>query len=170
MDIDTRLAKDGAMPKVDLGKIEQTNRTGYPPPHNEQVAGRWYRRVAPATGLTEFGVSHVVLKPGAWSSQRHWHNGEDEFLVMIEGEAVLVEDDGSTVLRPGDCAAWPKGSTNGHHLINESDRDCVFLCMSGGKNEGGGYSDVDMMWTTDGRFVRKDGTEFEGARPPSVKP
>src|SRR3954466_13113099 len=163
------------MPKIDLASIEQTNRTGYPPPYKQEVAGRWYppppntrkvgargsRRLAPAAGLTEFGVSHVVLKPGAWSSQRHWHNGEDEFLVMLSGEAVLVEDEGRTVLRAGDCAAWPKGSTNGHHLRNESDSDCAFLCMSGGRNEGGGYSDVDMMWTTDGRFVRKDGTEYE---------
>ncbi len=147
------------MPKIDLDSIEQTNRTGYPPPFNREVAGRWYRRLAPATGLTEFGVSHVVLKPGAWSSQRHWHNGEDEFLVMIEGEAVLVEDEGRTVLRAGDCAAWPKASINGHHLINESDRDCVFLCMSGGKNEGGGYSDIDMMWDERG-FVHKDGTPY----------
>ena len=82
------------MPKIDLEAIEQVNRTGYPPPFNEPVAGRWYRRLATATGLTDFGVSHVVLKPGAWSSQRHWHDGEDEFLVMLSGEAVLVEDDG----------------------------------------------------------------------------
>ena len=125
------------MPRIDLDAIEQVNRTGYPPPFNEPVAGRWYRRLAAAAGLTEFGVSHVVLKPGAWSSQRHWHDGEDEFLVMLSGEAVLVEDDGRTTLRPGDCCAWPKGSTNGHHLINESDAECSFICMSGGKNEGG---------------------------------
>jgi uncharacterized cupin superfamily protein len=158
------------MPKVDLDAIEPTNRTGYPPPFDRQVQGRWYRRVAPAADLTDFGVSHVVLKPGAWSSQRHWHNGEDEFLVMLKGEAVLVEDAGRTVLRAGDIAAWPKGSTNGHHLINEGDGDCAFLCTSGGTNTGGGYSDVDMMWTADGRFVRKDGTEYEGARPASAKP
>jgi uncharacterized cupin superfamily protein len=151
------------MPKIDIQSIEQLNRTGYPPPFNEGVKGRWYRRLAPATGLTEFGVSHVTLKPGAWSSQRHWHNGEDEFLVMLEGEAVLVEDDGRTILKPGDCAAWPKGSTNGHHLINESDRDCVFLCMSGGTNTGGGYSDIDMMWTTEGGFAHKDGTPYAEA-------
>lgn len=153
------------MPKIDLDSIEQANRTGYPPPFNEDVQGRWYRRLAPATGLTEFGVSHVTLKPGAWSSQRHWHNGEDEFLVMLEGEAVLVEDEGRSVLKPGDCVSWPKGSTNGHHLINESDRDCVFICMSGGKNEGGGYSDIDMVFTPEGKYARKDGTLYsEGDR------
>ena len=87
------------MPKIDLDSIEQTNRTGYPSPFDKDVQGRWYRRLAPAGGLTDFGVSLVTLKSGAWSSQRHWHNGEDEFLVMIEGEAVLVEDEGPTVLQ-----------------------------------------------------------------------
>jgi len=148
------------MPKIDLDSVERINRTGYPEPFNRDVEGRWYRRLAPATGLTDFGVSHVTLKPGAWSSQRHWHNGEDEFLVMLDGEAVLVEDDGRTLLKPGDCAAWPKGSTNGHHLINESGEECSFICMSGGKNEGGGYSDVDMIFTPEGTYARKDGTPY----------
>ena len=155
------------MPKIDLDAIEQVNRTGYPSPFNQQVAGRWYRRLAPATGLNDFGVSQVVLKPGAWSSQRHWHDGEDEFLVMLSGEAVLVEDDGRTLLRAGDCCAWPKGSTNGHHLINESDEDCSFLCMSGGKNSGGGYSDIDMIFTTEGTFAHRDGTPYEEAKRPA---
>jgi uncharacterized cupin superfamily protein len=148
------------MPKIHLEEIEPSNRTGYPPPFDRDVQGRWCRRLGPATGLTDFGVSHVVLKPGAWSSQRHWHNGEDEFLVMLEGEAVLVEDDGQTVLRPGDCASWPKGSTNGHHLRNESGSDCVFVVVGAGTNTGGGYSDVDMMFTADSRYVRKDGSAY----------
>ena len=148
------------MPKVDLEGIEQVNRTGYPPPFDKDVAGRWYRRLAPATGLTDFGASHVVLKPGAWSSQRHWHDGEDEFLVMLSGEAVLVEDDGRSVLRPGDIAAWPKGTGVGHHLINESDSDCSFVVVGGGTNSGGGYSDIDMMFTADNRYVHKDGSPF----------
>ena len=151
------------MPKIEIDSIEQTNRTGYPPPLNEEVKGRWYRRLAPASGLSDFGVSHVTLKPGAWSSQRHWHDGEDEFVVVLSGEAVLVEDDGRTVLRAGECAAWPKGSTNGHHLRNESESDCVFICVGGGTNTGGGYSDVDMMFTADNRYVHKDGSAY----PPS---
>ena len=148
------------MPKVDLEGIEQVNRTGYPPPFDKDVAGRWYRRLAPATGLTDFGASHVVLKPGAWSSQRHWHDGEDEFLVMLSGEAVLVEDDGRSVLRSGDIAAWPKGTGVGHHLINESDSDCSFVVVGGGTNRGGGYSDIDMMFTADNRYVHKDGSPY----------
>jgi uncharacterized cupin superfamily protein len=148
------------MPKVDLESIEQVNRTGYPPPFNEDVAGRWYRRLAPATGLTDFGASHVVLKPGAWSSQRHWHDGEDEFLVMLTGEAVLVEDEGRTILRAGDIAAWPKGTGDGHHLRNESESDCSFVVVGGGTNTGGGYSDIDMLFTADNRYVHKDGTPY----------
>ncbi len=148
------------MPKVDLASIEQFSRTGYPPPFDRDVAGRHQRRVAIATGLSAFGVSEVTLDPGAWSSQRHWHDGEDEFLVMIEGEAVLVEDDGRTVLRSGDMAAWPKGSTNGHHLINESAFPCRFVVVGGGENTGGGYSDIDMLFTADSRFIHKDGTPY----------
>jgi len=151
------------MPKIDLDSVEQSNRTGYPPPFNQEVQGRWCRRLAPAGGLTDFSVSHVILKPGAWSSQRHWHNGEDEFLVMLAGEAVLVEDDGETVVKAGDCVAWAKGNTNGHHLRNESDADCVFVVVGGGTNTGGGYSDIDMMFTEDKRFVHKDGTAYPEA-------
>jgi uncharacterized cupin superfamily protein len=155
------------MPKIDLQTIEQVNRTGYPSPFDEDVAGRWYRRLAPPSGLTDFGVSHVVLKPGAWSSQRHWHNGEDEFLVMLEGEAVLVEDSGRTLLKAGDCAAWPKGNTNGHHLINESEKDCAFVCVGGGENTGGGYSDIDLMFTADDRYVHKDGSPYPETKRPA---
>ena len=148
------------MPKVDLDSIEQLNRTGYPPPYNDAVAGRFVRRLAPATGMTDFGVSHVVLKPGAWSSQRHWHDGEDEFMIMLSGEAVMVEDEGRTALQQGDMAAWPKGVRNGHHVINESAEDCSFVVFGGGKNTGGGYSDIDMMFTETGAYVRKDGTPY----------
>ena len=147
------------MPKLDLDAIPQTNATGYPAEHAAAVAGRWYRRLAPASGLSDFGVSHVVLKPGAWSSQRHWHDGEDEFLVMLAGQAVLVEDAGRTLLGPGDLCAWPKGVADGHHLRNESQADCCFVVVSGGERTGGGYSDIDMMFTAEG-FTHKDGTPY----------
>jgi uncharacterized cupin superfamily protein len=155
------------MPKIDFDSIEQVNRTGYPSPFDQDVAGRWYRRLAPPSGLTDFGASHVTLKPGAWSSQRHWHNGEDELLVMLEGKAVLVEDDGRMVLKAGDCAAWPKVSTNGHHLINESDSDCVFVVVGGGTNTGGGYSDIDLAFTPDGKYVHRDGSPYPGTKRPA---
>ena len=152
------------MPKVDLDSIEPNNITGYPPPFDREVQGRWKRRLGPIAGLTDFGVSQVTLKPGAWSSQRHWHDGEDEFLVMTAGEAVLMEDDGRTFLKAGDCAAWPKGSTNGHHVINESGQDCTFIVVGGGVCTGGGYSDIDMMFKADGSYVHKDGTPYEAER------
>ena len=88
-------------------------------------------------------------------------------LVMIAGEAVLVEDDGEVPMRAGDIAVWPKGSTNGHHLINRSDADCVFVALGGGKryDTGGGYSDIDMLFTPDG-YTRKDGTPYPATRLP----
>ncbi len=153
------------MPKIDLASIPQTNATGYPAPFEKDVAGRWYRRLAPAGGLTEFGASHVVLKPGAWSSQRHWHASEDELLVMVSGEAVLIENEGRTALRAGDICAWPMGIENGHHLVNESDADCVFVVVSGGERTTGGYSDIDMTFTPDG-YLHRDGTPYPARRLP----
>jgi uncharacterized cupin superfamily protein len=148
------------MPKLDLDAIPQINTTGYPAPHDEAVKGRWQRRLGPLMGLSDLRASQVVLKPGAWSSQRHWHDDEDEMLVMLSGEATLVEDDGRRLLRAGDICAWPKGSTNGHHLVNESEADCSFIALSAGSAKGtGGYSDIDMLFGPEG-FTRKDGTPY----------
>lgn len=155
------------MPKLDLDAIPQTNATGYPPPYDAEVERRWYRRLAPAAGLTLMGASHVVLKPGAWSSQRHWHAGQDELVVMLAGEAVLVEDSGESVVRPGDVLAWPMGSRDGHHLQNRSGEDCVFVAISAGAREGdsGEYPDIDMVFDAEG-YARKDGTRYETTRVP----
>jgi uncharacterized cupin superfamily protein len=150
------------MPKVDIDKVRQTNRTGYPPPYDKDVAGRHYRRIGKAGGLTEIGVSHVVLEPGAWSSQRHWHEGLDEFVVMLDGEAVLVEDHGETVMRAGDCASFPKDVANGHHLVNRSDRPCTFVCMDNRRGEGDcHYPDADLRYdAAAGRYTRRDGSPY----------
>jgi uncharacterized cupin superfamily protein len=149
------------MPKLDLDAIESTNRTGYPPPYDAPMARRHYRRLAPAAGLEDFGVSHVVLEPGGISSQRHWHEGEDEFVVMLAGEAVLVEEEGETVLRPGDCAAFPKGVASGHHLVNRSDAPCDFVAMGGPGATDCHYPDVDMhLDAASGRFTHKDGSSY----------
>lgn len=152
------------MPKIDIEAIPQTNTTGYPAPFDEAVQGRWWRRLAPVAGLTQMGASHVVLKPGAWSSQRHWHEEEDELVVMLSGEAVLVEDEGETILRMGDVAAWPAGAHNGHHLINRSSEECVFIAVGAGNKDGRGeYSDIDMTFHTDG-YSHKDGTPYPAVR------
>ncbi len=155
------------MPKLDLDTIPQTNATGYPDPFDRPIAGRWYRRLGPANGLREMGVSHVTLKPGAWSSQRHWHRAEDEFVVMIAGEAVLIDDAGEHAMRAGDCATFPKGEQNGHHLVNRSDADCVFIAVSAGDEnaDSGEYPDIDMVFGPGG-FARKDGTPYPAKRTP----
>jgi uncharacterized cupin superfamily protein len=147
------------MPKIDLSQIVQTNRTGYPAPFDAAVTGRWVRRLGPASGLGDFGVSHVVLKPGAVSSQRHWHESEDEFVVMLEGEAMLIEEGVRTPLSPGDMAAFPKGVANGHHLRNESGSDCAFLAFGRVPDGIAHYPDIDLHWS-DGAYRHKDGAPY----------
>lgn len=155
------------MPKLDLTTIAQTNATGYPAPFDEPVKGRKYRRLAPAAGLEKLRASHVVLEPGAWSSQRHWHGSIDELLVMLSGEAVLLEEDGESVVRAGDILAWPAGKKNGHHLQNRSDTRCVFVVATAGDYEVdvGEYSDIDMVFKPDG-YYRRDGTKYDTQRLP----
>ena len=143
------------MPKLDLDAIPQTNATGYPPPYDEPMAKRLYRRLGPAAGLSDFGVSHVVLEPGGISSQRHWHEGEDEFLVMLSGEAILIENDGDTPLAPGDCAAWPKGVANGHQVVNRSDRPCVFIVVGLPAASDCHYPDIDLHLPAGGPYRPK---------------
>lgn len=147
------------MPKLDLDAIPQINTTGYPAPFAAAVAGRFYRRLAPPTGLTDFGASHVVLQPGAWSSQRHWHEAEDELVIMLAGEAILVDDAGRTPMRPGDIAVFRKNDGNGHHLINESSAPCTFVAI--GRPPAGPchYSDHDLDYL-DGKYVHRDGTAY----------
>ena len=148
------------MPKVDLSSVDETNVTGYPEPYASDVARRRYRRVGAASGLTRLGMSHCTLEPGGWSSQRHWHEGIDEIVIMLDGEAVLVEDDGETLLRPGDIATFPRDVANGHHLVNRSERNCTFVAIDNSEGEGDcHYPDVDLKWTmAEERFTRKDGS------------
>jgi uncharacterized cupin superfamily protein len=153
-----------AMPKIDLDAIPQSNATGYPPPFDADVQGRWWQRLAPVAGLTHMGASHVVLKPGAWSAHRHWHDGEDELVVMLSGTAVLIEDSGETLLAPGDVVAWAAGTGNGHHIVNRSNAACTFIALSAGPKTGGGYADIDMLFTADGRYTTKDGTDYATTR------
>ena len=148
------------MPKIDLNEIPQTNATGYPAEYADVVQGRWYRRLAPATGISDFGASHVVLKPGAWSAHRHWHEGEDELVVMITGEAVLIDNDGRHPMRAGDIAAFPKNDGNGHVLVNESDADCIFVAIGKPADTDCHYPDIDMHLVNGAGFRRKDGSEF----------
>src|SRR3974390_3102526 len=106
------------MPKIDVSAAPMRTGCGYPPPFNEPCMDRVRRRVGDAGGLTQFGVNLLELAPGAWSSQRHWHSDEDEFVYVISGELVLITERGEEMLRAGDCAAFPKGAADGHHLVN----------------------------------------------------
>lgn len=156
------------MPKLDLTKVPVKTGSIYPAPYAEMMAGRSSLRLGDAGGLTQFGVNLVILQPGALSSLRHWHQNEDEFVMVIEGECVLVEDAGETVMHAGDCAAFPAGNPNGHHFINRSAAVAKFL-VAGTKapQEVATYSDVDLRVEIGGgkaRFTYKDGSDWEGPR------
>jgi uncharacterized cupin superfamily protein len=152
------------MPKIEIDKVPIDTSTGYPPPFNKAVEGRSRKRLARAAGLTHFGVNICTLKPGAASSQRHWHEKEDELVYVLSGEVVLHEDSGETVLKPGDAAAWKANVDNGHCLINRSNRDAVFIEVgTRAAAERAHYSDIDMMVVRDekgARYTKKNGEPY----------
>ena len=150
------------MPKIAIEAIPKRRGVGYPAPFDAPCAERLRQRLGQAGGLTDFGVNLMRLPPAGWSSQRHWHSAEDEFVFVLEGELVLIEDGGETVLRAGDCAAFPKNSGNGHHMINRSDAVAVYLEVgSRSPADLTTCSDIDLMSASaDGRFVHKDGTPY----------
>lgn len=150
------------MPKIDIDNVPAQKGSSYPTPFDNPCTERVRQRLGSAGGLGDFGVNLMRLPPGSWSSQRHWHSDEDEFVYVLEGELTLIEDSGETLLRSGDCAAFPKGSGNGHHLINKSDVMAVYLEVgSRSSADMTTCSDIDMMSSAaDGRFVHKDGTPY----------
>jgi len=152
------------MPKIDIAAVPKVQGVGYPPPFAALSVDRVRQRLGNAGGLTDFGVNLMRLPPGSWSSQRHWHSHEDEFVYVLEGELALIEDDGETLLRAGDCAAFPKASGNGHHMINRSDAMAVYLEVgSRSRDDLITCSDIDLMSAAaDGRFVHKDGSPYIG--------
>ena len=152
------------MPKIDLDAVPVRKGVGYPKPFDGPCADRTRQRLGDAGGLTDFGVNLMTLPPGGWSSQRHWHSHEDELVYLLEGELVLVEDGGETLLRAGDCAAFAKNSANGHHMINRSSVTAVYLEVgSRSPLDLITCSDVDMMSpASDGRFLHKDGEPYPG--------
>lgn len=154
------------MPKIDPGSAPKITGSRYPSPFNEPCMSRTGAQLGVAAGLSQFGVNLVTLPPGCWSSQRHWHTHEDEFVWVVQGELVLIEDEGETVLGAGDCAGWKGGVKNGHHLVNRSDQDALLLVVGSRLDEDGGeYPDIDMKflsgrYTGGGGFSRKDGTRY----------
>ena len=132
----------------------------YPSPYDEPCQGRESHTLGVAAGLTQFGVNLTRVLPGAWSSQRHWHIHEDEFVYVIEGEAVLVTDDGRELLVAGDSVGFKAGVTDGHHFINEGNTDVVLLTVGSRDNKDHGeYSDIDMKFKV-GRYDA-DGSYYE---------
>jgi uncharacterized cupin superfamily protein len=150
------------MPKIDISAVPVRIGTGYPEPFNAACADRTRRRLGDAGGLRDFGVNLMTLPPGRWSSQRHWHSHEDEFVYVLEGELTLVEDAGDSILRSGDCACFPKGSGNGHHLKNHGQVLAVYLEVGSRQPDDlTTCSDIDVMsYNSDGRWLHKNGTPY----------
>lgn len=149
------------MPRIDIPGLAPVKLgSDYPPPFDEPAAGRVIRDVAKAGGATDWNANHVVLPPGGWSSQRHWHAGEDEIVVILTGEATLVDDDGRHPMRAGDIAVFPKGDGNGHHLINESDADCAILALGVPEASLVTYPDIDLLYSPETGEVHRDGTPY----------
>ncbi len=152
------------MPKIDIAKAEVRTGSNYPPPFQKVCHGREKTRLGDVAGLTQFGVNLTRIKPGAASALRHWHEQEDEFVYMLDGELMLVEDDGETVLKPGDAAGFKAGVANGHHLINRSDRDAVYLEVgTRAAHECAHYPDDDLAVVRDAngsRAMHKSGEPY----------
>ncbi len=154
--------------KIDHGTAPTTTGTRYPPPYDAPCRDRHRTRLGDAGGLNQFGVNLLRLTPGTWSSQRHWHTVEDEFVYVIDGEVVLVSDDGEEVLRAGDCAGFRAGSANGHCLQNRSAAIAVVLEVGSRKEQDdeAHYPDIDLH-ALKGRagYAHKDGQLYAGAKP-----
>jgi uncharacterized cupin superfamily protein len=150
------------MPRIDPASVPARKGSGYPAPFAAPCATRTRRRLGDAGGLRDFGVNLMTLPSGGWSSQRHWHSHEDEFVYVLEGELTLVEDAGETLLRAGDCAAFPKGTGNGHHLQNRAATTATYLEVGSRRPlDLTTCSDIDLKSSNaDGRFVHKDGTPY----------
>jgi uncharacterized cupin superfamily protein len=152
----------GMAKKIDLDAVPVRSGSDYPPPYDAPCRDRRRQALGDAAGLTQIGVNRLRLPPGAWSSQRHWHAAEDEFVYVLEGEVVLVTEAGEEALRAGDCAGFKAGDPDGHHFQNRSDREAVLL--EAGRRDPGHYveySDIDLQipeGSTD--YAHKDGRSY----------
>jgi uncharacterized cupin superfamily protein len=152
------------MPKIDITALPTDTRTGYPAPFDRVTVGRARKRLGNAAGLDQFGVNLTTLKPGAASALRHWHENEDELVYVLEGELMLIEDEGEIVLKPGDAAGFKANSRNGHHLVNRTQRDAVYLEIgTRAERERVVYPDVDLLVARDDegmRYTHKNGEPY----------
>lgn len=151
------------MPKIDIDTAPTRHGTAYPEPFDVPCRARQRWKLGDAVGLTQFGVNLMRLPPGAWTSQRHWHTAEDEFVWVVEGEVVLVEDEGETILRAGDCAGFKAGVPNGHQIQNRSGALAVLLEMGSRRpdEDGCDYPDIDLVIRPgEGAYRHRDGTPY----------
>ena len=154
------------MPKIDLASLPTNAGSRYPPPFDVPCQARTWQALGNAAGLTQFGVNIVCLPPGVWSSQRHWHSHEDEFVYVLKGQVTLVTDSGAQLLCEGECAGFKAGERDGHCLQNRSTQAVEMLVVgSRHKEDHGEYSDIDMVFTAErysgqGTFCHKDGTPY----------
>jgi uncharacterized cupin superfamily protein len=154
--------------KIDKQTAPFVRGSMYPSPFNLPCEGRSRWRLGDAAGLSQFGVNWTRLPPGTWSSQRHWHTVEDEFVFILEGEVVLVTDAGEEILRAGDCCGFKAGAQDGHHLQNRSDREAIVLEIGTRQpdEDEAYYPDIDLH-AAKGRsgYLHRDGTPYAGAKP-----
>lgn len=151
-------------PAIAATAVPPRGGSGYPHPFSLPCAGRVKHPLGDAFTLSQYGVNLVALPPGTWSSQRHWHSAEDEFVYILEGHPVLVTDAGRTPLAPGMCAGFPAGEANGHHLVNDTDASVTYLEV-GTRRRGDDvdYPDIDMQIRGRGKgggYSHKDGTPY----------
>jgi uncharacterized cupin superfamily protein len=150
--------------RIDPVALPVITGTLYPSPFDEPCRSRHRTRLGDAAGLTQYGVNLVRLEPGAWSSQRHWHLAQDEFIYILSGEVTLVTDAGAEILRAGDCAGFKAADGDGHHLQNRSNADVTFLEMGTRLAEdGANYPDIDLKvppHSPPGTYAHTDGTPY----------
>lgn len=153
------------LPALDPQSAPERRGSGYPEPFRSRMGERVKRRLGDACGLTRFGVNLVTLGPEGQSALRHWHSHEDEFVYVLEGEVVLVTDEGEQVLRAGDCAGYPAGKPDAHHFINRSDARARYLEIgSRDADDRATYPDDDLQYSKDerggARYAHKDGRAY----------
>lgn len=150
------------MKKIELTGVPAGSGSSYPPPFDVPCNAQSMQRLGRHAGLTVFGVNLTVIAPGVWSSQRHWHSHEDEFVWVVEGELTLVTDAGEEILRAGDCAAFKRGDADGHHLINKSGRPAKVLEIGNADpNDRCVYPDIDMVAEPgEAAYRHRDGTPY----------
>jgi len=150
--------------RIDAATLEAVIGTLYPAPFDEPCRARERKRLGDAAGLTQFGVNLLRLPPGAWSSQRHWHTNEDEFVYVLAGEVVLVSNAGEEILRPGDCAGFKANDGDGHCLQNRSGTVAEILEIgTRAAAPVAYYADIDMMVQPGIGYTHRDGTPYPKA-------